>query len=244
MPGRELPATITPATALQAWEAMGAAWTSATGHAPSRATLACLVAQWALETGWGKQMRCFNIGNVKATPKWEGDFAYFATSERLSPEQAAHAVANASPRRDGQGPNVEAGTEPDERGRLLVRFAPSHPATKFRAFASLKEGAAQQVRVLRTSFPTTIDDLEAGNPDAWARALYRAHYYTANPDAYADTMTRIFGDIMGRGYPDPSGAQPPAPPAPPVSFGPGPGDALMGLVGAALVVSVLLGVFR
>lgn len=237
MTGRQLPPTITPATAEQAWGALGRAHALTRGSPPTRETLASLTAQWALETGWGKQMRCHNIGNVKATDRWDGDYSYFATSERLSAAAARSALERAGQRTDGSGPDVAVPDWSESAGKVRVLFYPSHRACKFRAFGSLNEGAASQVRTLVTSFPTTLPDLDSGNPDAWARALHRARYYTADPDAYAAALAQIHADLMRRGFPLPSGAAPPqpgSPPAPPASPPAPPGD----LTGAALACAL------
>ena len=243
MAGRELPPTITPATALEAWNAMGDAWTHATGSPPSRATLACLVAQWAIETGWGQQMRGFNIGNVKATAKREGDYSFFTTSERLDPDAAESALAKAAPRTDTGGPNVAIPDwTPNEHGKIRVLFYPSHAACRFRAFASLEQGAAEQVRTLRSDFPATIATLEQGAPDPWARALHRSKYYTGNPDEYARTLVQIHADLLRRNYPMPGiggggGGTPPAPTEPG-------GQSLMPLLICGIALAFLTGAFR
>jgi hypothetical protein len=216
MTGRELPPTVTNVSAPDAWAAFGRAWQAATGHAPTRETLACLVAQWALETGWGKEMRCFNPGNVKATAKWGGDYAYFATSERLTPEAAQSALNRAGVRDDGTPDVAVSDWTPNDKGKVKVLFYPKNPATKFRAFSTLQEGCDRQVRTLRSDFATTLPALERGDPAEWAGALSRAHYYTADPAVYANTLSQIHADLLRRGYPMPTGGgeAPPPPPAP------------------------------
>lgn len=215
--GRELPPIVTPVTTEEAWNALATAWRAESGSLPSRETNACTTAQWALETGWGKQMRNNNIGNVKATDKWTGDYTFFATSERLTPEAAAAAVAKAGQRPDGS-PDVAIPepTETDKKktaadGKVRVMFYPPHRATKFRAFASLEEAARHQIRTLRTTFASALPFLVAGAPDPWARALHRAHYYTQNPDVYAPELSSIHADLMRRPSLGGTGTAPPAP---------------------------------
>lgn len=239
MAGVELPPTITSVSAEEAWNALGRAYLATRGAAPSRETLACLAAQWALETGWGKEMRCFNVGNVKATPKWAGDFAFFATSERLSPEAAQGALNRAGQRPDGTPDVAVPDWTPNEKGKVRVLFYPRNPATKFRAFPSLDQGAAEQIRTLNTSFPTTLPALESGDPDAWARALHRARYYTADPDVYADTLGKVHADLLRRNYAVPTSATPPTPPTPPTPNAP-PAPPTPTPVGAGAGVGVLI----
>jgi Mannosyl-glycoprotein endo-beta-N-acetylglucosaminidase len=50
---------------VQAADALRAAWTKITGHAPSEHTVAILTAQWAHETGNGASMYNYNFGGIK-----------------------------------------------------------------------------------------------------------------------------------------------------------------------------------
>lgn len=68
MAPNQVPPTATPATPEQVYQAMAAAWPSIVGAAPSEDSLLVLLAQWDLETGGGKSMIQWNIGNFKASP--------------------------------------------------------------------------------------------------------------------------------------------------------------------------------
>ena len=72
-----LPDLLTPCTALEAAHALRAAWPC------SSETLALALAQAALETGRFRSMHCWNFGNVKAAPAYEGSYCQFRCNEVL-----------------------------------------------------------------------------------------------------------------------------------------------------------------
>lgn len=74
-------ATKVPATEMVA--AMERAWTARFGSAPKRESIHVLVAQWALETGWGKAMHAYNVGNIKSVEGDGHDYTYFACDEYI-----------------------------------------------------------------------------------------------------------------------------------------------------------------
>jgi hypothetical protein len=71
----------TPASASDMFAALSAAWAERFQAEPRPESIYILVAQWALETGWGKYMHAFNIGNVKSVPSDGRDYTYFACDE-------------------------------------------------------------------------------------------------------------------------------------------------------------------
>lgn len=83
-PGRELPATRTPTSPQEVANALVALWPSMVGGSPSLKTIATLLSQWALETGEGKSMVQYNIGNIKAYDTKAGDYTYFDTNENIN----------------------------------------------------------------------------------------------------------------------------------------------------------------
>ena len=66
-PVRELPPTRTPLSGHEAARAIDTAYRRTFGRAPSRDTLAVLVAQWSHETGGGQSMYSFNFAGIKGT---------------------------------------------------------------------------------------------------------------------------------------------------------------------------------
>ncbi|HWP06900.1 MAG TPA: peptidoglycan-binding protein [Polyangiaceae bacterium] len=73
---------LTPVTTAQVFDALGAAWRNAFAEEPKRASLLVLLSQWALETGRGKSMHCYNLGNIKSRQA-SGDWCFFACNEIL-----------------------------------------------------------------------------------------------------------------------------------------------------------------
>src|SRR4051794_28728260 len=63
--------------------ALQVAWRTQFGTQPLRASLLVLLAQWALETGRGRSMHCFNLGNVKSN-RTSGDWCFFRCDEILN----------------------------------------------------------------------------------------------------------------------------------------------------------------
>lgn len=83
MPER-LPDHLTPATPSEVFAALRRAWEAQFGHAPQRTSLLVLLAQWALETGRGHAMHCYNLGNAKHVPNDGRDWTFFACNEVIA----------------------------------------------------------------------------------------------------------------------------------------------------------------
>ncbi len=81
-PARLSPA-VTPVTAPEMIASLRAAWQAQFGQTPADRSLFVLVAQWALETGWGKAMHAYNVGNIKSVAGDGRDYTYFACDEVL-----------------------------------------------------------------------------------------------------------------------------------------------------------------
>jgi hypothetical protein len=79
----KVPDQITPVTPGQVFDALQVAWQEQFGQVPHRTTVLVLVAQWGLETGRGRSMHCFNLGNVKSNGK-SGDWCFFRCNEVLN----------------------------------------------------------------------------------------------------------------------------------------------------------------
>jgi len=58
---KELPDKKTPAPKEEVIKALWQAWEDYFGETPKRESIWILTSQWALETGWGKSMHCFNL---------------------------------------------------------------------------------------------------------------------------------------------------------------------------------------
>jgi hypothetical protein len=74
---------LTPVAPVQVYDALRTAWRKQFDAFPHRTSLLVLLSQWALETGWGRSMHCFNLGNVKSAQK-SGDWCFFRCNEIIN----------------------------------------------------------------------------------------------------------------------------------------------------------------
>lgn len=155
------------------------AWHRYFGDYPSKATVQVLMAQWALETGEGKSMHNFNVGNVKSREGDGYDYTYFSCWERLS-KTRAEAMQAASP-----GTVKITKYEPN-KAVCKVWFYPKHPACRFRAFKTLEEGLINHLAILSNhkSFKKAWPAVRGGDPRRFAELLKQAGYYTATVQSY------------------------------------------------------------
>ncbi|MDB4943519.1 MAG: hypothetical protein JWP97_3053 [Labilithrix sp.] len=63
----------------------------------------------------------------------------------------------------------------------------------FRAYQSLDDGAADYVRLMKDRFPAAMAQAERGDTDAFAHALKKSGYYTANESDYAHGLRSLMG---------------------------------------------------
>lgn len=172
---REFPATKTPVSRFQMHAAMRDAWTALAG-APSPEALSILLAHWAHETGTGKSMMNFNVGNWKAPRPLDQDHCYFATQEVLSPAAADREVA-AVKDKPGTPCHIIGRTS---GGNVRVLFEPRHPTCRFRSFPTLGVGCDTYTKGIRVSWPAAWDAAVRGSTYDFAAALKKAGYYTAD----------------------------------------------------------------
>ncbi len=162
---RLAPAAVTPWTPEQVGQALVGAWTRKFGAAPTAANIAILLAQWALETGWGRSCWGSNLGNAR--PPW--------------------------PRGDVLCLQIPGGHVSEVIEGKEYFFAPPSVGSTFRAFESLDEGADWYLNSLYTRFAHAWPAVLAGDPAAYAHLLKESHYYTADEAMYTRTMVSLFG---------------------------------------------------
>jgi hypothetical protein len=73
-------------------------------------------------------------------------------------------------------------------------YDPPHPATRFRAFRTLREGALDHLAFLmgRQRYAAAWQQVLAGDPMAYVMALHHAGYFTAEPAPVARTVFGIY----------------------------------------------------
>ena len=74
---------LTPVSPAEVLNALQVAWNTQFGSAAQPASLLVLLAQWALETGRGRSMHCFNLGNVKSNAT-SGDWCFYRCNEIIN----------------------------------------------------------------------------------------------------------------------------------------------------------------
>lgn len=79
-----LPDEITKLDPKNVARALRSAYETVCGVTPSRECVALMVAQSALETGRWKSIHRFNLGNVKASPTYEGFYTQFRCNEVIN----------------------------------------------------------------------------------------------------------------------------------------------------------------
>ena len=150
-----------------------------------------LAAQFMHETGDGKHCYNWNLGNVKAGPSDRHMYLH-GVWEVDTPEQAKAQV-------DKAGGLAHLAT-PEEikkhgwscpAGMTVAVFDPPHPQSRFRAYASLQEGAQRWIahhKATAQKHPEFLTELNAGDCAAVAKTLKKVGYYTGGEADYAHSM--------------------------------------------------------
>lgn len=189
--GKRREAKHTEVDVLDLADALRVAWQEQLGTEPSDASLSVLLAHSALETGHWRHCRCFNLGNVKATASWSGDYCYFEADEVVPLSRVELALSSKAPRRDGK-PGHNLTVETLSNGRALVTLYPDHPWCRFRAFASLNDGAADYLGLLHDRFADAWPALQQGDPEQFVQALKAQRYFTASLERYLPPVLALF----------------------------------------------------
>lgn len=154
-----------------------------------------LAAQFIHETAAGRYCFNWNLGNVKS--KTDQLHMYLRNVwEVVDARRAEGEVAKS-------GGLARIATEKEKKdhgwscrpGQDVVVFSPPHWQCRFRAYASLEEGAQRWVAHHRDTIakkhPEFLTHLNAGDVAAVANTLKDAGYFTANSETYARSMKAI-----------------------------------------------------
>lgn len=184
----ELPDRLTPVTRAEIITAMWHAWMRYFGQAPPcKEALWVLLAQWALETGWGKFCHNHNLGNAKSREGDGFDYQYFACNEIL-PIKQAEAMAKASP-------TTAKITSRRTDGKAVIWLYPKHPGCRFRAFTNLLDGAIDHLHLVANRYQKAWPKVLAGDVVAYSKALKAQGYYTADEAKYTVGVKRCYDTI-------------------------------------------------
>ena len=157
-----------------------------------------LAAQFMHETGSGKYCFNWNLGNVKSGPNdphmylhgvWEVDSPAKAQSQVDNAGGLAHLATAEEIRKHGWG---------CPEGKAIAVFDPPHPQSRFRAYASLQDGAQRWVahhQATAKKRPDFVTQLNSGDCAAVAKTLKGVGYYTGSESDYARNMTSLKAQI-------------------------------------------------
>jgi hypothetical protein len=184
----ELTAKKTPVTSQEMFDVMMAVWPSVLHEEPSKPVLLLLLAQWALETAYGKCMWCYNIGNVKAKPGGAYDYCYFPAGEIVS-------TASAEKELEKHPDTVTIKTR-FKNGTSEVYFRPKHPTSCFRAFHTIEEAMADYLSLMRKRFDKAWSRVLSTDPVGFCHALKLQGYYTASEALYTRNVVSIYSNFL------------------------------------------------
>lgn len=78
-----------------------------------------------------------------------------------------------------------------------VWFDPPHPASCFRAFRSIQEGAVDYLGMLRRRFTKAWPAVLGGDPRAFVQQLKAQGYFTADEKPYENSVASLFHEFGG-----------------------------------------------
>lgn len=157
-----------------------------------------LCAQFMHETGCGKYCFNWNLGNAKA-PATVPHMYLQNTWECLPPNKAADAVdwSNGLAHLATAWECSQHGWSA-KPGELVVAFKPPHPQSRFRAYASLADGAQHWLGLHQDrakSHPEYVAALNGGQVAQVAHILKQTGYYTGDEAAYAVSMAAQYAKL-------------------------------------------------
>lgn len=190
----ELEAVRTPVTKQQMAIAFYEAYWRYFNSWPKKDSIRILLAQWALETGWGKSMWCYNVGNAKSRPNDGYDWCFYKCNEIIAKSTAERLQATS--------PATAKITSYRSDGLCVIWFYPKHAWSRFRAFRALDAGVYDHLVLVVKKFDKAWPYVVRGDPAEYSRALRRQGYYTADEAAYTKTLKGVFDMLASIELPD------------------------------------------
>lgn len=183
---------LTPCTPEELFYALGYSWVQLFNERPKKESLFCLLSQWAIETGWGKSCHCWNIGNFKSREGDGRDHTYFECNELFPEKIAQKYLAQSKLRSDGSGKPDAVITGTAKNGDIIIWFYPDHPASRFRAFDTIEEGAMDYTSSLHDRFYKAWPAIVSGDSAEFIHQLKLQNYFTAIESVYGKTVNSLF----------------------------------------------------
>lgn len=131
------------------------------GDLPKAKHLACLVAQACLETGNGQHMHCWNLGNVKRSPEWDGLYCMYRCNEII-------------------GGKIQWFDPPHPQTHFRAFLSAADGCAEFVGFLANRERYRQ-----------AWSRAYAGDASGFVLALGAAGYFTANVESYRRAVQSI-----------------------------------------------------
>jgi hypothetical protein len=163
----ELTKVATTCTPQQMMDAMAYTWKKLFDEDPKKESICVLLAQWAMETGWGKYCWCWNVGNFKHVDGDGRSYTYYRCNEIIHGKEVWY-----DPSVDWQ-----------------------RPYCCFRAYKTIEEGVLDYVASLHKHFTLAWPDVLSGDPAAFCHDLKRQGYYTDSEAHYTSQVTSIFRTV-------------------------------------------------
>lgn len=171
---------LTPVSRERAFRAMS--WALGKDDVPDK-VVALALAQCALETGRWKACHNFNVGNIKAGPKYEGQYTAFSCNEVLNGKTRWFSPEGET---DGEDHLIGFGYD----------VPPGHPQTRFRAYANIYDGTLDYVSVLQARFSGAWPALEQGAAFEFVMALKMQGYFTADVAPYLRAVESLQREFL------------------------------------------------
>lgn len=186
----ELTNVLTPITRPDLLRGLVEAWFHLFGVEAKKESICILGSQWCLETGNGKSMHNYNLGNVKSSDGDGYDFTFFGCGEELSIGVAQHAV-QVSPL-----VTIKRVYQVGSTQMASIRVEPKHPWCRFRAFQSFSEGVIDYISLLNKRFNQAWPAVLSGDPSLFSHYLHQEHYYTADESQYTTELVSLFHTLI------------------------------------------------
>jgi hypothetical protein len=157
---------LTPLTADDAIEGMRGAVLKLKGKEGTPEQITALISQSGLETAHWKSIHCYNVGNAKASPNYEGFYCQFRCNEIINGK-------------------TEWFDPPHPQTNFRAFFT---AADGFADHIKLLATVSRYANAWACA--------ERGDPEAYSRACAAAGYYTANVESYTRAVVSLFAKYL------------------------------------------------
>lgn len=144
-----------------------------------------MVAQTVLESGHYKYVRNYNLGGIKASSKWKGDWQHFTTREFMKESTAKKYLSKPEP--DGKVELINI----DSKGIYELRFLGRHSVNKFVSFDSLEAYCEYHIKFLIANYKPALVKAMAGDIRGYGFKLRELGYYTDSAEKYSRDIVSL-----------------------------------------------------